>query len=167
MANKVLDNIFARKSVRKFTTEKVSMEDIETLLKAAMAAPTAKNSQPWRFVVIENRKTLDRLDARLPYARLATAPIAIAVCGDTTGYSRFWEQDCAAATENILLAAESIGLGCCWTAASDDERSSVVREILELPENVLPFCIIPVGHPDGDFAAKDKWKPEFIHYEKW
>lgn len=165
--DKVLENILSRKSVRKFTPKKVTKDEIVTLLKAAMAAPCARNSQVWRFVVVDSAEILAKMAAKLPYARLETATTAIVVCADSTGYCKFWEQDCGAATENILLAAESMGLGCCWTAASDEERGAVVREALELPEEILPFCVIPVGHPDGDFKPKDKWKPENIHYNKW
>ena len=164
----VLENIFARTSVRKFTSEKVSDKQVETLLKAAMAAPSAMNKQPWRFVVISDRQKLDSMAAKMPYARLDTAPMAIVVCGDLSGEgARFWEHDCSAATENLLLAAQAMGLGAVWTAASDGERAAIVREALELPSYIHPLCVVPIGHPDGDFTPKDKWDPSKIHYERW
>lgn len=166
-ADIVLENIFARKSVRKFTSEPVSDKQVETLLRAAMAAPSAKNGQPWRFVVVNDKDKLASMDKQLPYARLDTAPMAIVVCGDLSGHKKFWTDDCSAATENLLLAAEAMGLGAVWTAASDEERSGIVREALGLPENIHPLCVVPVGHPDGDFQPKDKWDPSKIHYNQW
>ena len=166
-ADIVLENIFARKSVRKFTSEPVSDKQVETLLRAAMAAPSAKNGQPWRFVVVNDKDKLASMDKQLPYARLDTAPMAIVVCDDLSGYKKFWTDDCSAATENLLLAAEAMGLGAVWTAASDEERSGIVREALGLPENIHPLCVVPVGHPDGDFQPKDKWDPSKIHYNQW
>ena len=166
-ADIVLENIFARKSVRKFTSEPVSDKQVETLLKAAMAAPSAMNKQPWRFVVVNDKDKLDSMAKQLPYARLETAPLAIVVCGDLSDYKKFWTDDCSAATENLLLAAEAMGLGAVWTAASDEERSGIVKEALGLPENIHPLCVVPVGHPDGDFQPKDKWDPSKIHYNQW
>ena len=166
-ADIVLENIFARKSVRKFTSEPVSDKQVETLLKAAMAAPSAMNGQPWRFVVVNDKDKLASMAEQLPYARLDTAPMAIVVCGDLSDYKKFWTDDCSAATENLLLAAEAMGLGAVWTAASDEERSGIVREALGLPENIQPLCVVPVGHPDGDFQPKDKWDPTKIHYNQW
>lgn len=166
-ADIVLENIFARKSVRKFTSEPVSDKQVETLLRAAMAAPSAMNGQPWRFVVVNDKDKLASMAEQLPYARLDTAPLAIVVCGDLSVYKKFWTDDCSAATENLLLAAEAMGLGAVWTAASDEERSGIVREALGLPENIHPLCVVPVGHPDGDFQPKDKWDPSKIHYNQW
>lgn len=160
----VLDNIFSRKSVRKFTDRPVAKSKIDLLLKAAMAAPSAKNTQPWRFIVVDSQKKLKELAPKLPYARLETAPLAIVVCALLEGYCKFWEQDCAAATQNILLAAEAMGLGACWTAASDEERAAIVREELNIPDSIHPFCVIPIGYPDGEFHAKDKWNPEYVSY---
>ena len=103
---------------------------------------------------------------------ISKAPVVIIVCGETTlpngDPNRNWTADCAAATENLLLAAESMGLGAVWTACYPyEERMNPAIETLGLPENVTPYCIVPVGHPDGDPQPKDKWKPENIHYEHW
>lgn len=163
----VLNNIFARKSVRKFISEPVSEKQVETLLKAAMAAPSALNKQPWRFVVVTDKEKLLSMAEKMPYARLDTAPLAIVVCGDTSVSEKFWTHDCSAATENLLLAAEAMGLGAVWTAASDSERAEIVREALAIPSFIHPLCVVPVGHPDGDFQPKDKWDPTKIHYNKW
>lgn len=171
--NPVIENIMNRKSVRQYTSQSVSADQVQTLLRAAMAAPTARNLQPWRFVVVENRAMLDTLASRLPYARMLTsAPLAIVVCGETVKPdgtpNDLWEHDCSAATENLLLAAESMGLGAVWTAAYPyEERYSAVKEALGIPETVMPLCVVPVGYPAGNDRPKDKFKPENIHYGRW
>ena len=172
-ADAVFENIFNRKSVRSYTSEPVSAEHIEAMLKAAMAAPTAVNYQPWRFVVVTERAGLDAMAEVLPYAKmLKQAPLAIVVCGETRWFegqeNPFWQQDCSAATQNILLAAEALGLGAVWTGVyPDPEKSGNLSRLLNLPATVQPLCAIPVGHPSGEEPPKDKWKPENIHYEKW
>lgn len=172
-ADAVLENIHNRKSVRQFTSEPVSDEHIQTMLKAAMAAPTAVNYQPWRFVVITEREQLDAMAEVLPFAKmLKQAPLAIVVCGETTWFdgneNPFWQQDCSAATQNLLLTAEALGLGAVWTAVyPDPQRTNELSAFLGLPSNVLPLCTIPIGHHDGTAQPKDKWKPENIHYGKW
>lgn len=167
----VLDNIHARKSVRSYTDEPVTPEQVETLLRAAMAAPSGKNVQPWRFVVVTQPETKQKLAVGFN-KMIAKAPVVIVVCGQTTdrngGTNRNWTADCAAATENLLLAAESLGLGAVWTACYPyDDRMQPAIEALGLPDDVTPYCIVPVGHPAGNDKPKDKWKPENIHYEKW
>lgn len=119
-ADAVLDNIHSRKSVRQYTSEPVSEEQVETMLRAAMAAPSAVNFQPWRFVVVTERAKLDAMAEILPYAKmLKQSPLAIVVCGETVwmggNENPYWQQDCAAATQNLLLAAEALGLGAVWT----------------------------------------------------
>lgn len=171
-AEAVLNNIHSRKSVRSFTSQPVSADQVETLLRAAMAAPTGMNVQPWSFVVIQDRAELDALAEVLPYAKmLKQSPLAIVVCGETTwrdNENPYWQQDCAAATENLLLAAEAIGLGAVWTGVYPNEQLyPKLHEYLGLPENVQPFCAIPIGYPAGNDQPKDKWKPEKIHYGKW
>ena len=176
MTNQVIENILARKSVRSFTQESVPEEMIETMLRAAMAAPSSKNRQPAEFVVITDRAVLDRLAAGLRHAKmLAQAPLAIAVYGQTVckgpdgapATNIFWEQDCAAAVENLLLAAESLGLGAVWTAASDPERSEVVTHVLGDSGTCRPHCVIPIGFPAGNEVPKDKWNPSKIHRNRW
>ena len=168
-ADAVLENIHNRKSVRQYTAEPVSEDHIQTMLKAAMAAPSAVNYQPWRFVVVTEREQLDAMAEVLPFARmLKQAPLAIIVCGETLWFEGkeniFWQQDCSAATQNLLLAAEALGLGAVWTGVyPDPQRSAELSAFLGLPETVQPLCAIPIGHPAGDDKPKDKWKPENIH----
>lgn len=171
-ANEVLEIIHERKSVRHFTDQPVSKEQIETLLKAGMAAPTAANRQPWVFYVVTKRESLDALGEQLPYAKmLSQVETAIVVCGDMEKAGNladkgYWVQDCSAATENILLAAESMGLGAVWTASYPyDDRTEVVKKELNLPENHIPLNVIPIGYPTGEDVPKDKWKLENIFWQ--
>lgn len=172
----VLDNIFSRKSVRSYTSEKVPDEMLLTLVKAGMAAPSAMNRQPWEFIIINDRDTLDILAGQLKYAKmLQQAQAAIVVCAETmiklsdgtVVENMFWEHDASAATQNILLAAEAMGLGAVWTAASDPERSALVCATLGITGTVKPLCVIPIGWPAGNDQPKDKWKPEKVHYNRW
>jgi nitroreductase len=161
--------IHNRKSVRHFTGQPVSKDQIEILLRAGMAAPTAVNRQPWAFYVVSQRETLDTLAEQLPYAKmLSQVETAIVVCGDMGKAGNlkeqgYWVQDCSAATENILLAAESLGLGAVWTAAYPyDDRTAVVTKALDLPENHVPLNVIPIGYSTGEDQPKNKWKPENV-----
>lgn len=172
--NQVFENIMARKSVRTYANKSVEKEKIDSLLKAAMAAPTAVNKQPWAFVVVDDATILDTLAIHLPYAKMTSeAPLAIVVCGDLSKALRsnddlYWALDCSAATENLLLAAESMGLGAVWTAVyPEEDRMRNVSRILGLPEFILPFNVIPIGYPAHPEKAKDKFKEENIHYNKW
>jgi len=170
----LLDIILERKSVRHFTVQPVSRSLLDTLMRAGMAAPSAKNKQPWAFVAVTDRNILDFMAGGLPSCKmLAQAPAAIVVCGDmekiTSDVDKsYWTQDCSAVTQNILLAAEAIGLGAVWTAAYPyKERTGVVIKALQLPEHILPLNVIPIGYPTGEDLPKNKYKPENIHWEKW
>jgi len=168
-----LKAIHSRKSVRSYTGAPVSKEDLETLVKAAMAAPTAVNRQPWSFIVVTDRKTLNTLADELPFAKMLTkAGAAIIVCaipGKAHESSReFAVIDATLAGENILIAAEALGLGTVWTSAfPHEDRMIVVRKILNIPVEVIPLNVIPVGHPVGNEKPKDKYRSENVHWEKW
>ncbi|MDD3001371.1 MAG: nitroreductase family protein [Candidatus Riflebacteria bacterium] len=172
--NQTLKIIHQRKSVRNFEDKPVTKEQFETLVRAAMAAPTAKNAQPWQFIVVDEREKLNKMAEGLPYAKmLEKAAGAVVVCGDMTiatdmGTEKLWEHDCSAATENLLLAAESMGLGAVWTAAHPyEDRVNAVKQVLSLPDNVIPLCVVPVGYPTGVDKPKDKWKPERLHWNEY
>ena len=174
MGNTFLQTIMTRTSVRAFLDRSVSDETIELLLKAAMAAPSAKNSQPWAFIVIKNRALLEKLGASLPNAKMtATAPAAVVICGGLDkalpGEAReYWIQDAAAATENFLLAVHALGLGAVWTGVHPiSERIRILKNTLKLPENVEPFCLIPFGWPAEPGTIKDKWDPSIVHQDIW
>lgn len=176
-ANPALECILTRTSVRQYEADHtISRDTIETLLRAAMSAPTAVNKQPWAFVAIDDRQALDSLSASLPYARMLTsAPLAIVVCGDLSKVIEsenaergFWIQDVSAATENLLLAAHSLGLGAVWTGVyPDNERVKAVQQRLGMPGSIIPLAVVPIGYPAGPQTPKDKWKTENIHYNRW
>lgn len=168
----VMDNIMTRTSVRAYTSEKISEEKIELLLRAGMAAPSAKNRQLWEFVVVDDRALLDSLASGLRYAKMLTqAPLAIVVCVRDHFVNEqgilcphdCWQCDGAVAAQNILLAAHAYGLGAVYTAANDEQRASHVRSVLGIPAEVHPVCVIPIGYPAEKPEPKDKWKTEKIH----
>lgn len=167
----VLDNIATRVSVRSYLDKPVEEAKIEQLLRAGMAAPSAVNKQPWHFVVVTDKQQLAALAKANPYAGMvAKAPLAIVVCGDMSkalpGSAReFWVQDCSAATENILLAANAMGLGAVWTGTyPSEERVKAVSKVLRLPKKLIPLNTIVIGYPDGTNTPKDKWKPANVSY---
>ncbi|QNO16055.1 nitroreductase family protein [Alkalicella caledoniensis] len=165
-----MNEIFTRRSIRKYTNEPVSQEDITYLMKAAMAAPSAKNQQPWQFVVIDDRELLEKVPQFHPYSKmLLEAPLAIAVCGDLSGeYGGMWVQDCSAATQNILLAAESKGLGAVWLGIHPIEKlEQQVINLLNLPEGIIPLNLIAVGHPAEKKEPANRYHEAKVHYNKW
>lgn len=170
----VMENILNRKSVRKYTKEEVKKEQLEMLVRAGMAAPSARNSQPWLFFVINDRAILDNLAKQLPNAKmLLNAKAAIVVCGNLQkaleGDGReFWVQDCSAATQNILLTAESMGLGAVWTGAYPrKETVNIIKVELGLPEHIVPLNVIPIGWQTGEEKPKQKYTEENIRWNKW
>ncbi len=163
-----IETIYARKSVRKYLDKPVEEEKLHTLLRAGMAAPSGKDQRPWHFILVQDRAVLDSMAAGLPYAKmLKDVRQAIVVCGDTT-ISSYWYLDCSAATQNILLAAEALGLGAVWTAAYPyQDRMEVVIKHAALPQNILPLCVIPVGYPAIPHSPKDKYDTTKIHLNKF
>ena len=174
MQNTTIEDIMTRTSVRSYTNEPVSEQQIDTLLRAAMAAPTAGNKQPWRFVVIDDRALLDTIAANFGSMKMAAhAPLAVVMCGvpsetfDGEGVG-YWIQDVSAATENLLLAAHAIGLGAVWCGVYPiSERVEKFSKMLNLPDTIVPMACVCIGHPDGESHPKDKWKPEYIKYNTW
>ncbi len=169
MARELIDTIFSRRSIRRYTEEPVSEEEIKTLLEAAMAAPSASNRKPWHFVVVSERETLNRLAEAHKYAKMLNeAPLCISVCGDQSVSERFWVQDCSAATENLLLAAAALGLGAVWCGVHpSQDRVKDVSEILGIEAPVVPLNIIAVGHPAEEKEARTQYDEDRVHREKW
>lgn len=166
--NAALNNIFERKSVRTYQNKEVEKEKIELMLRAGMSAPSGKDTRPWEFIVITDRAKLDSMAADLSNAKmLAQAPAAIIVCGDSIR-SSYWYLDCSAAAQNILLAAESLGLGAVWTAAYPyEDRSEIVRKYTGIPDSILPLCVIPFGYPATKEQPKQKFDEKKIHYNQY
>jgi nitroreductase len=162
-------DILARRSVRRYTNQALSEEQITMLMEAAMAAPSASNRQPWHFVLITERALLNTLAERHPYAKmLHQAFLCVVVCGDRSISENFWVQDTAAATENILLAASGMGLGAVWLGVHPNaEREGTVRELLGLPAHISPLGMIAVGHPDEHPPARTQYQAARVHREKW
>lgn len=171
--NPAYQNILTRVSVRQFADKAVTSAQLTAIVRAAMAAPSGVNKQPWEFIVVDDRALLDELAAALPYAKMtAHAPVAIVVCGNKERFLEgtdinLWEQDCSAASENILLAAHSIGLGGVWTCLyPHEDRIEPVKRILNLNDDLVPFNLIPLGYPFNDHAAMNKWHPERVHFNR-
>lgn len=166
-SNPALQNIMTRHSVRQFTDKKLTDDQLTTLVKAGMAAPTAMDKRPWSFQTVTDPELLSMLSEAAPGTKhVAGAAAAIIVCGDSNDFIEgegrdFWIQDCSAASENILLAAHAMGLGAVWCGIyPQQERVSKVRGDLELEENLIPLCVIAVGYPAQKGSPKDKWNPD-------
>ncbi len=167
--NPKLSMIFARRSIRQYTGEPVTDEDIQALLEAGMAAPSADNVRPWHLVTVTNKQTLQALANVHPYGKMtAHAAVAIAVCGDRAVNPRYWEQECAAVTENILVAAAGLGLGTVWLGVHpNEERAGAIRGVLGIPDRIGVLSLIPVGHPAEHKPPRTQYDPERDHRERW
>ena len=158
-----------RRSIRKYTEEPVSKEEIDLLMHAAMSGPSACNKMPWEFYVVTDEAVLEKLRNASRYSKIY-APLAIVVCGSLSRalpsqLAPYWIQDCSAATENILLAATDLGLGTVWCGIHPQKRAEErVREALGLTEKHIPLNIIYVGHPDQVQEPRDQYKETYIHY---
>ena len=168
-----IENIMTRTSIRQFKAQPVEQDKVDILLKAAMAAPSALNLQPWHFIVINDKETIALLSGKQP----TSAPLMIAVCGDTDktmlpdGNAKlpdFWVEDVSAATENLLLAAHALGLGAVWTGVYPAmDRTAEVANVLNCPQNIVPLAVVRVGYPDESPEPKNKYKEENISYNKF
>lgn len=166
-----LNYILDRRSIRQFTEQKVDNLTIKEILTASMYAPSAVNRQPWHFVVIDDPAMLRKIMEIHPHAwMLQTASHAIVVCGDEElqhddGY---WVVDCGAATQNLLLAAFSLGLGACWVGLQPrEERKTAVSRLLTLPSHVKPFALVALGYPDERKSRPQRFHPEKVKYNGW
>jgi nitroreductase len=165
-----LDAIMGRRSIRKYTGKIIPDKDIKTLLKAAMNAPTAHNNMPWHFIVVDDRKILDKIPEYHQYSKmLVNASHAIVVLGDhNLQDTDFWIHDCAAASENILIAAHAMGLGAVWLGVHPGEDLiKGTKELLGIPEHVTPLGIISLGVPDEEKPPRENYNEERVHRNKW
>lgn len=172
-SNPAYRNIIERTSVRRYNDQPISAELTEALCYAGMCAPSGVNRQPWEFIVVDDKKLLSELAQSLPYAKMAAeAPLAIVTCGNRERFldgddATLWEQDLSAASENILLAAHALGLGGVWTCLyPHPDREETVRKVLNIPSNLIPFNLIPIGYPLADHKPMDKWHPERVHHNR-
>ena len=166
-----LEAIRTRRSIRRYKAQAIREAELRTIVAAGMSAPSAGNEQPWHFIVIKDRRLLEAIPRLNPYAAMARdASVAILVCGDLRleRFKGFWVQDCAAATQNMLLAAHALGLGAVWTGIYPlPDRVEGFKKLFNLPEDVIPFALIPLGYPDQAYRSEDRFKPERIHEEVW
>jgi nitroreductase len=169
MGEEVIKTIFSRRSIRKYHKETVPEQHIKTILEGAMAAPSASNRKPWHFIVVTERGTLNRLDDVHRYAKmLHEAPLSIVVCGDESVSPRFWEQDCSAATQNILLAAQALGLGSVWCGVyPSEDRVRDISEILGIEPPVKPLNLIAIGYPAEKKESRTQYDEARVHKERW
>ncbi len=171
--NQKLDVIFSRRSVREYQDQEIPDEIISDLLEAGMAAPSAMTKDPWHFIVIKNKATLQKLADLLPHGRmLRYAPAAFLVCGDITKahgqLESYMLQDLSAAVENILISANILGLGTCWLGVHPrPERMDGIRKLCNLPENIIPMCGIAMGWPLDKPQARTRFNADRVHRDTW
>jgi len=163
-----LNMIFSRRSIRVYSGEPVTQEDIQSLLEAGMAAPSASNRKPWHFVVVTDRDILSELAEGHPFGKMmANAALAIAVCGDPS-ISDWWVQDCSAATENILVAAAGLGLGAVWLGSHGrPDREQAVRDVLGIPEQMGVLSLLSIGHPGEEKERRTQYDGARVHQDRW
>ncbi len=166
-----MDAIFRRRSVRVYTSETVPDGLVGKMLEAGMSAPSAGNQRLWHFIVVRQKQVLEALAGTSRHSSMAKdASLAVIVCGDLDLELKngFWVQDCSAATENILIEAEELGLGAVWVGIYPrEERVAHVRKTLNLPRNVIPLSMIPVGYPAERFETISRYDESRVHYDKW
>lgn len=165
-----METIFKRRSIRSYQDKKVESEKITQLLKAAMQAPSAGNHQPWEFIVVEKKETLEKLSRMSPCSKtIAKSPLAIVLLGNKQRmrYPENWEQDMGAATQNLLLEATYLDLGAVWMSVAPlEERETYIKELFNLDSKLLPYCVVTVGYPDQVHNRFiDRFDSTRIHYE--
>lgn len=168
----LVETITSRKSIRRFSQKAVEKNEIKEILRAAMNAPSACNQQIWQFVVLDERAVLNQLAGmHSGISFLKNAPLAVLVCGEPEAavLDYFWEDDCAAATQNILLAAHALGLGATWSGVNrkDPDMVAFVQKTVGIPEAFVPFSIIIIGHPDEERHEKDRYQADKVRYNGW
>jgi nitroreductase len=166
-----IEAIMTRRSIRHYTDQPIAEDLVETILRGAMAAPSARNEQSWHFVVIDDRSILDAVTQYHQFSEmLKEAPLAIAVCGDVRveTHQDYWVQNCAAATQNLLLTAHAQGLGAVWLGVyPNEDRVAKTQELLGLPDRVIPLNIVALGYPAEEKRPSNRYKVAKVHWNKW
>lgn len=167
----LMEAILNRRSIRQYEKKKIEQEKIDTILKAAMYAPSAMNYQSWEFVVIDNPDLFTRIHSIITHAEmLKGAALAILVCGDKNKekYVEYNVQNCSAATQNLLLAAHSEGIGAVWVAVyPNEEVTAGIKKLFNLPENIIPFTLVAMGYPAEAKETEERFFREKIHLNTW
>lgn len=167
-----MKEIMERRSIRRFTDKKIGKEVLEKLLAAAMQAPSAGNAQAWEFVVIEDKKNMEAIMEFHPYAQcLKTAAAAVLICGAKKKelfHAVYLPQNCAAATQNLLLEAQHVGLGAVWLGVYPAlDRMAAMRTLFSVPEDIEPFALVALGYPDEDKMPQERFDGKKVHWEQW
>lgn len=166
-----MEVIYKRRSIRKYTDREVTDEELKELLRAGTAAPSAGNQQPWEFIIVRDKKIFEKITQIHPHSQmLKQASSGIVVCADLDKerHKGYWPQDCAAATQNILLAAASKGIGAVWLGIYPrEDRVKGLKELFSLPESIMPLCVISVGYPAEEKDEVDRFDEKRIHWEGW
>jgi nitroreductase len=166
-----LDLLLTRRSIRKYTDQPVTDDQVRTILRAAMAAPSAGNQRPWEFLVIRDPATREAITTVHPHASmLPSAPVAIFVVGDLTKqlHENYWPVDCAAATQNLLLGAHALGLGAVWLGVHPrPERCAALKRMFALPEPIMPFALVSIGHPAEVKGPAERYEEARVHWDCW
>ena len=166
-----MEAIKTRRSIRDYTDREVPEEVLINLIKAAMFAPSAGDEQPWEFIIIDREDILKKISQKQSNAHMVKdAPVAVLICADMSRvkYEDFWEQDCAAATQNFLLAAHELGLSSCWVGIHPrSDRTKDFNRLFDLPEQIIPFSVLPVGYPDENPPHPDRFDATRIRRNSW
>lgn len=164
-----LEAILTRRSIRKYNDKPIAKETIEKLLKAAMHAPSARDSQPWHFLVVNDKELLQKIAEVHPHGPMCKqAQAAIIPCGEPEADPEYWSINLAAASQNILLAARALDLGSVWLGVHPkEERIADISKLFSIPENITPFCVIPLGYTDVEPKEIDRYQEERVHYNTW
>ena len=170
--SEIVNTILQRRSIRKFLDKPVEKEKLVLLLQAAMAAPSARNNQPWEFVVVTEPESMAKFRADVKFGEYKT-PAAIVVCSSQKvmlepSAADFWVQDCSAAIENILIAAVGLGLGTVWQGAYPKERTmQTVKKLAGLPDDVIPLAVLYVGYPDEEKESRTRYEESRVHWQQY
>ncbi len=171
MSEKLIEFIETRRSIRKFKNSDISNDEIKKILKTAMYAPSAGNYQSWEFVIFTDSEKKRKFSNISPYAyMIKDAPVVILVCGDTlkSKFQEFWVQDCSSIVQTLLLTIHAYGYGAVWTGIYPRwERINAIRQEIDLPTNIVPFALIPLGLSDEKKKKPERFHPEYIHFNAW
>lgn len=167
--NQVLQSIQSRRSIRQFKSDVISDDLVKEVLTAGFYAPSGHNKQPWHFIVINQQEIFEEIMKFHPYAiMLKTAPLAILVCADTTLSPTLWQDDCGAATQNMLLAARSLGLGSVWCGVRNDpDLVAAFAKLFNLPEGISAYSLVALGYTDVEKPVPERFQADRIHYNQF
>ena len=167
----MLHEIVIRRSIRKYQDKPVEAEKLEQLVRAAMQAPSAGNQRPWEFIVVDDKDLLAKLAGMSPFAKpVAQAAAAVVMLANRKKlmFPENWQMDMGAATENLLLEAVHQGLGAVWMAIAPlEDRVSYIRQLFNLPPDITPYALVPIGYPAQENTFVDRYESNRVHHNKY